>query len=266
MPAEIARWYAAAAAEAELDADDQRAVQRLGQALRWRPDDPDLLVRRAELRLRLNDRTGSLDDSERALQLTVGGQQVEALEQRIAVFQRMGNHRAALQDADRLLELVAAAPNRELQLSHGRILAYPGALNNRAYACALAERNIEQGLEDIQLAFDLIGSEEDSALLDTRGYLMFLAGDLDRALTDMERAVRMAEAERLAFQRLRSAQRNRGIDPRLLDRHSQLLDQSRAVLYHHRGLVYQQLGRETEAERDLTLAQELGYDPERGIW
>lgn len=161
VPAEIARWYAAAAAEAELDGDDPRAVQRLGQALRWRPDDPDLLVHRAELRLRWNDRAGSLADCERALQLTTGGQQVEALEQRIAVYQRMGNHKAALQDADRLLELVAAAPNRELDLGRGRILSYPGALNNRAYACALAEQKVEQGLEDIQQAFDVIGSEED---------------------------------------------------------------------------------------------------------
>ena len=39
-----------------------------------------------------------------------------------------------------------------------------------------------------------------------------------------------------------------------------------SVLYHHRGLVHKALGHEEQAQRDLAKGQELGYNPEAGVY
>ena len=184
----------------------------------------------------------------------------------MALFQRRGQHEEALADADRIVEMVEAAPNQEVDRGNGQLVTLPLALNNRAYACALADRNVEGGLADIERALSLLGVENDAALLDTRGYLNYLLGNLEAALSDMERAVQLAESDRRNFQVIRTAQLRRGMDPRLLEQIQELSDQNLAVLYHHRGLVYQQLGQEPEAQKDLAQAEKLGYDPETGVW
>lgn len=266
LPSEIARWYEAAAEEAALDQDHERAIRRISQALRWRPDDPRLLVRRAELRSKSNDLEGSLEDCNQAWELAEGGRRMAVLEQRMAVFQRRGQHEQALADADRIVEMVEAAPNQEVDRGNGQLVTLPLALNNRAYACALANRNLDGGLADIERALSLLGVENDAALLDTRGYLNYLLGNLAAALSDMERAVQLAESDRRNFQAIRADQLRRGMDPRVLEQIQELSDQNLAVLYHHRGLIYQQLGQEAEAQQDLVQAEKLGYDPETGVW
>ena len=40
-----------------------------------------------------------------------------------------------------------------------------------------------------------------------------------------------------------------------------LLDPQDAVAYYIRGLVYEELGKSTEAKLDIAKAKELGYDP-----
>jgi hypothetical protein len=39
-----------------------------------------------------------------------------------------------------------------------------------------------------------------------------------------------------------------------------------AVIYHHRGLVYERIGKTRQAQADLERARQLGYDPEKGVW
>jgi tetratricopeptide (TPR) repeat protein len=121
-------------------------------------------------------------------------------------------------------------------------------------------------LEDINRALDLLGPNDNSAFLDTRGYLHYLAGDDDAALRDMERAVRLEESDFRQFRRARPKQLEFGIDTKVLRRMTESREQNLAIMYHHRGLVYQKLGREQDAERDLTRADKLGYDPENGVW
>jgi tetratricopeptide (TPR) repeat protein len=151
-------------------------------------------------------------------------------------------------------------------LNGGMVLTYPVALNYRAYARALANQDPEKGLDDMQQAFDLLKSDNDFAYLDTRGYLYYLAGDVDAALSDMERAVRLAESALARFRAGQTEQLEQGFDVKLLRRQNELFEQNLAVLCHHRGLVYRALGREQEAADDLTRADELGYDPENGVW
>ena len=57
-----------------------------------------------------------------------------------------------------------------------------------------------------------------------------------------------------------------GIDERVVDRLEQSAEQNLAVLYQHRGLIYEKLGRSDDAAEDFRRAQEYGYSPEDGVW
>lgn len=266
VPVEISRWYQAAAREADLNGDFALAVQRQGQAIRWCPYDPKLRVRRAELRLKMHDLAGSLEDCNGALEAATGGDVIAALVQRMRTYQRLGRHADALVDTDRIVEIVSQAPDNEVALDDGSAVNYPVALNYRAYARALANQDVAAGLADIERAFQLLGSENEWAFLDTRGYLRYLQGDVAAALPDLDRAVQMAEAERGRFHARQTQLLAEGLDAKTLQRLNEQQDQNLAVMYHHRGLALQKLGREAEAQQQLARADELGYDPNNGVW
>jgi tetratricopeptide (TPR) repeat protein len=261
LPPEIARWYRAAAEEAALDEDYEGAIGKLDEALRWNPDDPMALIARARFKLQLRDLSGSLADTQRALDLG-GDDFLAGRAQRMLVYQRMGEHEKAIADASAIVDLMA----KLAEISESANLAYADALNARAYARALGEIDIEKGLEDIQQAFELLGTEDNAAFLDTRGYLYYLAGQMDNALRDMERSVQLAEDDRSAIVMRRVDRIRSGVDERQVDESERLAEQNLAVLYQHRGLVYEKLGRSNEATEDFRRAQEYGYSPEDGVW
>ncbi len=261
LPPEIARWYRAAAEEASLDEDYESAIRKLDEALRWDPDDPLLLIARARMKLQLKDLSGSLEDTQRGIELQ-GDDFASGLMQRMLVQQRLGNHEAAIADATAIVDLMEELAS----LSEAANPAYADALNARAYARALGEIDIDQALEDIEKAFELLGTEDNAAYLDTRGYLYYLADDIENALTDMERSVQLAEDDRSAIVMRRDERIRNGVDERWVDRFEQSAEENLAVLYQHRGLVYEMLGREEEAAEDFRRAEEFGYSPEDGVW
>jgi tetratricopeptide (TPR) repeat protein len=267
IPAEIARWYCAAAAEAELADATADALQRVNQAIRWNPREPNLLAYRADLLLKRKDVDGALNDADRAVQLAQGNSPY-AFYQRILVHQRRGDHQEALRDVDRLLELASDGLEPEL-LPTGEILDldYDELLNLRAYSRALAERDIQPALRDIDEAFRRAGSEDIAAYLDTRGYLYYLAGDLTAAEGDLQRAVELAEK---ALDLLKPVDPEEskltGRDALIRQQRQRALQQALAVMLHHRGLVHDALGRKEQAEEDLRRADQLGYSPEDGVW
>ncbi|HEY6565610.1 MAG TPA: hypothetical protein VIY86_14065 [Pirellulaceae bacterium] len=228
---EVARWYQALAIEADFDRQVQQAMSLAESGLRWDPD--NILLRIQLVGWRLSDGTAgdALEDADLAVQ-------------------------AARKEA-------RTAPNVQNQL----ILA--SALNTSAYTRALAGVEWDRAKEQIDDAIRLSGSDLASGLagmLDTRGYVNYLLGDLPAALDDMEQAVKLMESDierQLAQIRL---QRDEEIDPRPSRQLEQDLRETRAVLYHHRGLVYRALGRSGEADADLRHAKELGYDPKSGVW
>ena len=260
-PAEVSRWRCAAAAEAELDRDYPRALQQVDRAIQWNAADPDLYAYRASLKLHLKDLDGAREDSDRAVTLSSEGS-LYALYQRVLVNQRRGDHASALRDVDHMLRMVSdGAPPQVLPTGRLFGMDYDNALNLRAYSCALAEQNIEQGLADIQEAFLRAGTEDIPAYLDTRGYLRYLAGDLAASERDMQRAVTLAEE---LLDRFRQEEPTG--DPRIWSDNDRQLKEDLAVLLHHRGLVQQALKRPTEAGTDFQRAKELGYSPEDGVW
>lgn len=171
-----------------------------------------------------------------------------------------GDAQAALADSDRAVEL---ARNDSQRFSDSSALLAL-ALNQRAYASALCRHNLDQALADIEEAIQIAGENE--SFLDTRGYIHLRMGQLPEATADIEEAVRMAEADykktrKVYLQFLRSA-----VDKRTAQRLLKQLDETFAVLYHHRGELYEALGKTEEAQADIDRAKRLGYSPERGVW
>ena len=260
VPKEIGRWYLAAAEESYLDNEMMAALANADRAIRWDSynvwlflgdsSSAGLYRRRAELKLQIKDLIGSLADCNRAVELA--SRDTWGYQLRSRVFQRMRCHVEAIQDCTMVVELT-----KEKSFN---------ALNGRAYARALANMEIKEGLADIQMAFKLLKHQNDNAMLDTRGYLHYLDGNLSAALRDMERAVSLAKKQTDAERaRLKFAMRYQ-VDQRELKQASLVWDHHMAVLYHHRGLVYQKLGNVNDAFTDLRRAKELGYNPDEGVW
>lgn len=260
VPVEIARWYHASAKESDLDGDSTQALLNLDRALEWSPYDPNLYLYRANLRLRLNQPFAALEDAEQAVALAPA-RSIEPLSQRALVLQRLGRHKSALRDIDRVVRLVGDETGKPRIAGQGPARSYDEVLNFRAYSRALAKLDLERALEDIENAIARAGDELSFDYLDTRGYILLLLGELAGAKQDMERAVELAEKALLAHQASKrdGDERSR----RLQENH---LHEILAVLYHHRGLVYQQLGDLKSAERDLSRADEFGYCPDEGVW
>ena len=111
IPVEIARWYQAAALEAELDGNDTRGLELIDRAVSWSPTQPELWVARASFYLKLKKLDLALADCNLRLELEPNDS-VFLLYQRAMVYQRMGKHDLALADVDRIVELAGRAPQR----------------------------------------------------------------------------------------------------------------------------------------------------------
>jgi tetratricopeptide (TPR) repeat protein len=260
VPVEIARWYRAAAEEAELDGDVSLSLGKLNHALGWSPNDSALYLYRSALNLEAKELSRALADVDRAKDLG-HSDPVMISQQRALCLQRLGRHEEAIAETDRIVRLVGESAGRPRLPGMPSRLSYDSALNFRAYARALAQRDLSEALRDIENAILRSGDQLNHAYLDTRGYLHFLLGDLENARVDMDRALADAEAEFRAFKA-----REKPGDPRLWAIQEKVLEANLAVIYHHRGLVYQQLGQLETAEHDLSRADELGFSPEDGVW
>jgi len=256
VPREVARWYLAAALEAERREDEAATIQHLDRALSWDPQLPDAYTQRALERLRAGDLVAALADSTQAANLE-GPRGVSGLSARSLVHQRAGDHDAALADIEAIVGILSDYPEQ-----------IPVALNQRAYARALAGRDLELGIQDIQKAIELTGADQPSAslsvraaFLDTRGFLYQLAGRTAEAIVDLDQAVD-AEEKRWAAAQRELAKMPGGLAPRDERDHRETL----AVLCHHRALAYQAAGRTDEATREFERARQLGYDPSKGVW
>ncbi|QDU59288.1 Tetratricopeptide repeat protein [Planctomycetes bacterium Pan216] len=111
------------------------------------------------------------------------------------------------------------------------------ALNNRAYALALAEENLDEAMENVNQAIDIAGDVP--AYIDTRGYLLYLSGRVPEALEDFNKV--------LSDQARRSQTRDAGI----------------GELFFHRALAYKALGKEELAKKDFNTATRFGFLSDR---
>jgi tetratricopeptide (TPR) repeat protein len=246
-PAEVARWHQAAATERWLAGDKKAALSRLEDAIRWAPDRTDAFVCRGDWRLEDQEFQKAVDDYNSALKLDPAN--IQALLNRSQAFQHLGRHKEAIQDWRKLVELGRSAPAPQRAV----------LLNGLAYAQALGNVELKEALENVIQAINLVG--ENAAMLDTRGYIHFCAGnfqaaqpDLDLAVAGMEREVKQQEQSRDY------------VDRREFERQLQEIRKSLAVIRYHRALLYDKVGKPEEAETDRGRVRELGYTPTSSLF
>lgn len=238
------------AQEKYLRANDlAEALADLDRAQSWTPDDPEIYQMRGQFRREAGDLEGSLADYDQLVKLRPkfsGGYLGRSV-----TYQRLNRHREAIDDLNQAVEL---GPTGD-----------PLPLNNRAYARAVANMELEEAMIDVQLALDRTPevSPSYSAYLDTRGYLHFLLGRPEAAVVDLDAAIHKSEVFRRETLKLYD---ERGIPRRARARIQQQFDHELAVMHHHRALAHEKLGHQEQAEADRKQADLLGYDPAAGVF
>ncbi len=243
-PRERARWYTAKALEQQLAGDPEEALTYLNRALEWDRQSDWLYRQRADWLVDAGRYEQALEDYTRAIALSPG----EALNymQRSVAWQYLGRHDQSIADWERVVELFSNHSSRH------RAIAW----NGLAYARALGKRDLEQALEDIERALAIFGP--DPAMLDTRGYLRFLGGDLEAAREDLNQAVQTIENQHAELKQRRDYADRREHEQRVRQ-HAH----SVAVLRYHRALIYEQLGEPEQAAQDVGRVRQLGFEPDR---
>jgi tetratricopeptide (TPR) repeat protein len=245
----VVRWSLQQAIASEGRAAYDTAVANLSRAIDWAGPADDaplaksrLLCWRAMLRIKSRDASGGLEDASMAASYEPTGMQpwqVRAL----ALFV-LGNTDGSLDAAQTAVDLVGADD--------------PEALNHRAYMRALAGRDLEAALTDIERA--LAASGPSPEFLDTRGYILHLLGRHHQAIDDLNVAIDTAQNDRRRLLTLAGH-----VDPDELAYRLLHADHSLAVMHHHRGLACRAAGLTGQAEQDLSIAERKGFDPSRGI-
>ncbi|MFM8635360.1 MAG: tetratricopeptide repeat protein [Planctomycetia bacterium] len=235
-------WSLERAALHEVRDDLPAAVAAMSRAIDWSGGDTDLLCMRSMLRLQDQDAAGAISDADEAAARAPTSPRpprVRALAHVVA-----GNIDAALADAERVVQVSGAGD--------------PEALNHRAYIRALVGRELSEAMADIEIA--LAGRNDGPPeFLDTRGFVLHLLGRQQEAVDDLNVAI-----DGLQRQRRRVMQMANGADDVELAQRLRWLDQSLAVMHHHRALACQAIGLEAQAEQDFETARKKGFDPSRG--
>ncbi len=245
----VVRWSLERAIASEGQGDYGAAVADLSSAIDWVGSADELplaksqlLCWRATLRIKNKDASGGLEDANMAASYEPTGMQpwqVRAL----ALFV-LGNTDGSLEAAQTAVDLVGDDD--------------PEALNHRAYMRALAGRDLEAALDDIERA--LAASGPSPEFLDTRGYILHLLGRHHQAIDDLNVAIDTAQNDRRRLLTLAGH-----VDPGDLAYRLLHADQSLAVMHHHRGLACRAVGLTGQADQDFDVAERKGFDPSRGI-
>jgi tetratricopeptide (TPR) repeat protein len=242
LPHEVAAWYVAAAFEKRLNGDFDGAFATLDRALAWDEDDLSLYALRGEWRSTQKQFAEALEDFGRVLESEPRNSAV--LIQKTQALQRLSQHGEAIAEWKRLVKLH--------QGSNAATRAT--MLNGLAYAMAVGKTDLDQALERIEQAIRLVGNN--AAMLDTRGFIHLLRGDLEKAKLDLNLAVAVVEEQ------LRKAQKaNEYIDGReyLLALHQE--QEGVAVIRYHRALLHEKLGHLDQAKSDRQRVRDLGFEP-----
>ena len=243
ISAAVVNWSLEQAYACQAADDVAGAVNHLSRAISWHGDHPDLLCMRALVRLESRDPRGALADARQAAMLAPLASQPLRIQAIVQVV--LGEADEAVAAADRAAELVGADA--------------AAAVNHRAYIRGLVARDLDAALADIER---VVASDDDAppAFVDTLGFLLHLVGRHEEALDQLNHAIAGMRAERQTFARRFGRSASTAAAVRLRE-----IDQSLAVMYHHRSLACGALGLDGQAEQDRQLASEKGFDPSRGI-
>lgn len=273
FPAEVSYWYLASAEIAAEQGDIEKAVRLTEQALRWAPNDSLAHETRANVLLLANRPEEALVSIDEALRGNPGPQtRLVLLYQRSLIHKEEGRFEQALSDLDAAAELAPrlrpSFERAELLIALQRkeeaarevedaaksprpwLLSNPVELDNSiAYFSGLLGINLDEALRRAESAVQATEGKA-SGVLDTRGYVYYRLKQYDKALADLNEAIRLADQEY-------EASRKGALDLRS----KKLFARTNAVLHYHRALVLEALNKPDEAERDLARVRELGFEP-----
>lgn len=225
------------------------ALAAADRAVRWSPENADILWTRCQLRRLSKDYQGALEDAEQIAALDPAEHEVHEMRRELCFL--MHDHRKSV---DIVTELLGKGiGQRAMQL------------NNRAYSRALGDFELEGALADIDEAISLT-ENPNSSYIDTRAYVLYRLKKYPEALKEINLAIEMTER---AYRKIGGGidlfhpQRRNGRFPvEQLER----VKENLAVMYHHRGEIYQEQGKTDEATKDFAIADQFGFDPENGIY
>ena len=284
---DAASWHLAAAQEHNLERnrDDTNgqlklALESIDAAVAADPKNLMYLQRRSLWRRDAGDFEGALRDIELIeAQIPTGDEgfqsRIGVLQLRGLIYQRQGKHAEAVVEQTRMIDRLAKRYEGVTSMEDYST-AMSLALNNRAYFRAVGNLELEEALKDIDESLKLAGYEDgkpspystqdEAVKRDTRGYLRYLLGDYQGALNDMERAIQVAENS-YSILRMKVMNESRTVvDRRPIDLHMREYEENLAVLYHHRGLIFDKIGRRFDAQVDFDRAKRMGYNPARGVF
>lgn len=255
------------------EGDMAGALAELDKAATWNKNPPaDFYRLRGIVRMELEDLDGAEADLNEMVKLSPDEAMGYTLRSQVyqrQSFRESGRNRHAAAIAD-LGQAIRLSSNSE-----------PMPRNNRAYARALAAMELKEGLADAEQSVALLEKSavdplispsaqrtialksSRAAILDTRGYLHHLLGNQEQALKDLDEALKLsAESDAALF----DLQNFQNLPQGRQDRIRKELQESQAVLHHHRSLIHEKAGNADEAKKDREAAKKLGYDPQKGVF
>lgn len=185
------------------------AIADYGRALQLSPPFPEVYYNRGDARLELGDVDGALADFSRVIDLDPGN--VDARVNRAVLLSDLGDSQSAWQDVTEGLALDPG--NAHLLCLKGRLLAEQGEADDAREALSAALTKDERLAEAWAI----------------RGGLAHQTGDLPEAISDLDRAVELADTPEIRF---------------------------------NRGVAYQDAGRFTEAIADYEAMLAVADDPD----
>jgi len=279
----LAQWHFSQA-QAKFKEDDlEGALAACDRALALLPEEPTIYLLRAEIHQERADWAAALDDLNKVLDLNAHFP--EGYRQRSFVHLQLGKYDEAVADARKTLEWWG---NDD-----------PRALNHAAYTTAVANRELEKALTEIERALKLYAPTREkvqnektktddaaalaaeSALwrvdvswasyLDTRGFVRFRLGQQAQSKNPQEAKAHYEaaladfdEAIRLVSQVRKAAAEKATEGETAYDKQRERsLTGSLAIMHQHRYQAYEALGEKEKARIDQEFAARLGYSPEK---
>jgi tetratricopeptide (TPR) repeat protein len=263
-PREVGRWKLAAAVKLRSTGNKREAYAKLGETMRWFPDNPWLYFQRAQWRLDDGQREEALADADRALEL--GGQELVWLQLHAQFLWSAGEFGRAVADWKQI----------DAQSQRTGRPARHEALNGLAYAQALAKVELNEALENANRALDL--APDNAAILDTRGYVLHLLGRHEEALADLDAAIQgmdaaLDEAGREVAASATASSTDSGLPKTVISLSSSQMQRlsnelrNAAVGHYHRAQALAALGRHEEADSERALVRRLiGREPDETLF
>lgn len=253
----IGRHFAENALRLYSRGDYPAALAEAEKAVGWSPNDTQLLLIRSEMRRLNKDYRGALADAEAVAALKPDDRYASDI--RRTMYHMLHEHRKAVEAATEALDR--------------KIGDRAGLLNDRAYARAVGDFEIDQALADIDEAIQLRkgdnrsdGDDGVASFLDTKAYVLFRRKQYPEALKELDPAIAHTEREHKELElRLTGGVRRRPDDRDPFSK-LQRVEHNLAVMYHHRGEIYEQQGKAAEAKRDFEAAVDLGFNPAEGVY